>query len=161
MSLPGSSSSISSSGRNAGSRVALVLLLLLALGSCRETADVVEMRVGGHEFSVELAVTPEERRVGLSNRPELPERGGMLFVFPDTDYRSFWMKDTSLPLSIAFIGADGVIREIYNMEPFSLERINSRAPAKYALEVRRGTFDELGITPGDRVQLPQAVTSLQ
>lgn len=127
--------------------------------SCRGESAPVAIEVAGHEFRVEIARTADERRVGLMNRESIPERGGMLFVFEESDYRSFWMKDTAVPLSIAFIGSDGVIHEIHEMEPFSLERVSSRAPARYALEVRRGTFAKLGIEPGERVRLPEEVTS--
>jgi hypothetical protein len=88
------------------------------------------------------------------NREELPADRGMLFVFPGSDYRSFWMKDTSIALSVAYIREDGMITGIYELEPFSLESVDSAAPVKYALEVNRGTFRRLGVGPGDRVLLP-------
>lgn len=147
----------SGTGRGCASVVSFLVLALMA--ACRGESGLVAIDVGGHEFLVEVARTAEERRVGLMNRDQIPERGGMLFVFDDSDYRSFWMKDTAIPLSIAFIGANGTIQEIHQMEPFSLERVNSRSPARYALEVRRGTFADLGIGPGDRVRLPEVVTS--
>jgi uncharacterized membrane protein (UPF0127 family) len=75
-------------------------------------------------------------------------------VFADSDYRSFWMKDTSIPLSLAYIREDGIITGIYELEPFSLDSVESRAEVKYALEVNRGTFERLGVSAGDRVLLP-------
>jgi uncharacterized membrane protein (UPF0127 family) len=75
----------------------------------------------------------------------------MLFVFPDIAPRRFWMKDTPLPLSIAFIADDGRILETADMEPFDTNETRSREPARYALEVRRGWFEARGVKPGDRV----------
>ncbi|TVR59234.1 MAG: DUF192 domain-containing protein [Spirochaetaceae bacterium] len=100
-------------------------------------------------------MTDEERARGLMHRDSIPETGGMLFVFESERRLSFWMKDTRIPLSIAFIRDDGLIMEMYDMEPFSLETIESRFPARYALEVNKGTFGNLGIRPGDRVQIPE------
>lgn len=88
------------------------------------------------------------------HREELDPNAGMLFVFDSEELRSFWMKNTPLPLSIAFIDGDGRILEIYDMEPFSLAPVPSRFPARYALEVNQGRFSELEIRPGDRVEIP-------
>lgn len=119
------------------------------------------MHVGDHPFRVELAVTEEQRARGLMFREDLAPEEGMLFVFPDSALRSFWMKDTPLPLSIAFISRAGVILEIHDMEPFSLEPVRSRYPARYALEVNRGRFSELGITPGDLIELEKLPAQLR
>lgn len=146
--------SISSSTISRVPHLLTAAFLLAHLAACRDTPRAVEISIKGHEFTVEIARTAEERRIGLMNRESIPEDGGMLFVFPESDYRAFWMKDTSIPLSVAFISSDGIIREIHDLEPFSLEHVHSRMPAKYALEVRRGAFDRLGIGPGDRVILP-------
>ncbi|WP_234969010.1 DUF192 domain-containing protein [Alkalispirochaeta americana] len=113
----------------------------------------VALDVGGHTFQVELAETEETRARGLMFRENLEPDQGMLFVFPDSSIRAFWMKDTPLPLSIAYISAQGVILEIRHMEPFSLEPVQSRYPLRFALEVNQGRFEELGISPGDRVDL--------
>lgn len=128
-------------------------ILLLAGGCTREVQ--AELVIDGHRFTVEIADTPELRQQGLMFRDELAPDAGMLFVFPDARTRSFWMKDTSIPLSIAYIAADGRILEMYDMEPFSLQPVRSRFPARFALEVNQGRFKELGIEPGDRVQLPE------
>jgi hypothetical protein len=84
-------------------------------------------------------------------RERLPEEQGMLFVFEDSRPRSFWMKDTLIPLSIAYMREDWVILEIYEMEPESLEPVPSINPARYALEVNRGFFEKHGIEPGAKV----------
>ena len=85
------------------------------------------------------------------HRNRLPENGGMLFIFPESRRRNFWMKNTFIPLSIAYMRGDWVILEIYEMEPESLDPVQSRNPARYALEVNRGFFAEHGIEPGARV----------
>ena len=139
-------------------RSAMTVLFLsiasaIAIAGCDGDEGRVELSVGGHPFTVELARTEQEWQRGLMFRETLGADEGMLFVFPESRPRSFWMKDTPLPLSIAYIAADGRILEIHDMEPFSLEPVRSRSPARYALEVNRGRLGELGITPGDFVDV--------
>ncbi len=110
------------------------------------------------ELTVELARTPAERRRGLMFREELPENRGMLFVFPNDTQAGFWMKDTLIPLSIAFIAADGAIVDIQRMEPLSLELHSPGALYRYALEVNQGWFQEHGFGPGDGVEIPESVS---
>jgi hypothetical protein len=132
---------------------AIALFVLVAV-SCASEEERYAIAVGDAEFTVEIANTPEERQRGLMHRNTLAPNEGMLFVFPDDAPRAFWMKDTPLPLSIAYIDRRGTILEIYDMEPFSLETVRSRFAVRYALEVRQGRFTELGIVPGDRVEIP-------
>ncbi len=103
-------------------------------------------------LQVEIARTYRERQKGLMFRELLAEDRGMLFVFSREKQMKFWMKNTSIPLSIAFISKDGIINEIYQMEPF---RINppctSKEPAMYAIEVNRGWFKKHNITRGCKV----------
>ncbi len=122
-----------------------------------EAADTVELQINGHRFTVEVAADDESRARGLMHRESVEPRHGMLFVFDDDQRRSFWMRDTSVPLSIAYIRRDGTITEIYDMQPYSLEPVNSIAPVRYALEVNQGEFRELGIRAGDRVQFPEEI----
>ncbi len=133
--------------------LSLVIASAIAIAGCDADERRVELIVGEHPFFVELARTEEEWQRGLMFRETLGADEGMLFVFPDSRPRSFWMRDTRIPLSIAYIDADGRILEIHDMEPFSLEPVRSRSPARYALEVNRGRFDELGIVPGDRIDV--------
>jgi len=132
-------------------------ILLVFLVGCaaadEETAATVDLPVGNHVFTVEIADTDEERARGLMFRDSLPEDGGMLFVFPSAELRSFWMKNTRVALSIAYISSRGEILEIYPMEPLSTDPVPSRYPAQYALEVRQGRFGEVGVTTGDTVDL--------
>lgn len=134
-------------------RLTLTLALLMtALTGCAGD-ETVSLPVGDHVFHVEIADTPESRQQGLMFREDLGSDEGMLFVFPDSQVRSFWMKDTPLPLSIAYISAEGRILEIRHMEPYSQQPVRSRYPARYALAVNRGRFSEVGITPGDEIDL--------
>ena len=110
--------------------------------------------VKGHILQTELAATPEARVCGLSNRSELPQDQGMLFIFPNRAPRTFWMKDTFIPLSIAFLDDKGTIISINAMPPMqTTERYRSSQPVRYALEVNQGWFDRNGIGVGDIVEI--------
>ncbi len=87
-------------------------------------------------------------------RTELGENSGMLFVYQEEQQRSFWMRDTLIPLSIAYIDADGRIVDIQDMQPLDETSHPSAEPAQYALEVNQGFFEEHGVQVGDRVELP-------
>ena len=103
---------------------------------------------------VEIADTDAERQTGLSRRPTLAEDAGMLFVFDQEQPLSFWMKDTLIPLSIAYISAEGRIVDIQDMQPLDETPHPSAEPAQYALEVNQGFFAERGVAVGDTVELP-------
>ncbi len=124
------------------------------------TATIVLTEDGGsrQELTVELARTAGERNRGLMGREELPDNRGMLYVFPQDTETAFWMKDTLIPLSIAFIAADGTILDVQEMEPLSEEKHRPPAPYRYALEVNQGWFEERGFGTGDRVEIPEGVT---
>lgn len=123
------------------------------------TETVVIRTSGGEEVRVtaEIADDNAERQKGLMSRPEgsLPEDAGMLFVFGREMPLSFWMKDTLLPLSIAYIAGDGRIVDIEDMEPLDETSHPSAEPAKYALEVNQGFFAERGVEVGDTVEIPE------
>jgi uncharacterized membrane protein (UPF0127 family) len=136
------------------------VLFSLAL-TCRGAGQSFEkvnllIESGGGEtvLRVELARTGEQRSQGLMNRKKLDDGEGMLFIFDQDQILSFWMKDTLIPLSIAFINSDGRILEIRDMEPGNLNPVVSIRSGRYALEVPQGWFTRAGITPGDRVTLP-------
>jgi len=143
-------------------RIALAATLMLYIGPIVSGCGAAEgpyVEAGGNRIFVEIADTPEERAEGLMFRSSLPEDHGMLFVFPEPRPLGFWMKNTSIPLSIAYIDDDGTVLEIHDMEPHSLKSVRSRQPAGYALEVNQGTFDRLGIAPGDRLLLPDNLSA--
>ena len=105
--------------------------------------------------NVEIATTTAELEKGLMNRTAMGEDHGMLFVFPVEQQLSFWMKDTLIPLSVAFIDSNGRIVDIQDMQPQDLTNHNSVEPAKYALEVNQGFFEKRGVKVGDEVVLPR------
>ncbi len=114
---------------------------------------------GGEEVEVRAEVADEraERQTGLMGRTELAQDAGMLFVFGWERNLSFWMRNTLIPLSIAYIAADGRIVDIQDMEPLDDEPPSyaSAEPAKYALEVNQGFFAERGVEVGGTVEIPQ------
>jgi uncharacterized membrane protein (UPF0127 family) len=113
--------------------------------------------VGGKLVIAEVADDDGERQRGLMQRPALPPGGGMLFVYPDARPRSFWMKDTILPLSIAYIDEDGRIVSIRDMRPLDESGVPSGAPAQYALEMDQGWFTQNGVVVGAQIDgLPGA-----
>jgi uncharacterized membrane protein (UPF0127 family) len=101
----------------------------------------------------EIAREEHEASAGLMYRRNLPDGEGMLFVFERDEILAFWMKDTFIPLSIAFITSDGGIIDIRDMEPRNLNPVESARPARYALEVSQGWFTRNGIREGDRIIL--------
>ena len=115
----------------------------------------ITLTVSGRELSVEVAQTETEREHGLMGRTSLGPTEGMLFVFDRDEHLEFWMKNTPLPLSIAFLSSEGRILEIRDMEPFDEKTIRSRFSARYALEMSKGAFSRLGISVGDSVAFPQ------
>lgn len=137
-----------------GSVLVAVVCLSVAAVACGSGDVRTRLTVGGERFDVELALTAEQRRQGLMFREQLGEREGMLFVFEEEQTVSFWMRDTPLPLSIAFIDARGMIVHIADMVPFSEAPVPSRFPVRYALEVNRGAFERAGVEVGDLVELP-------
>lgn len=117
----------------------------------------IQLTVGSQKVLVEVASTMEQRATGLMNRFSLRTDHGMVFVFERAEPLAFWMKNTFIPLSIAFLDTSGLILNIEDMAPQTEETHWSRGPAQYALEMRKGWFREHGIAPGDRVSgLPTA-----
>jgi len=103
--------------------------------------------------TAELARTAAQREQGLMHRKNLKDGYGMLFIFDRDQILSFWMKNTLIPLSIAFIAYDGRIMEIHDMQPGNLNPVYSSRSVRYALEVPQGWFDRAGIIAGDKLQL--------
>ena len=129
----------------------LWLSLWLAVASA---TGPIELVVGGVTISAEVADDAAERRVGLMGRQSLPKNHGMLFVYPDQAVRSFWMKNTLIPLDMLFLDTDGKIIAIArNTVPGSLRSIGPGVPVKAVLELNGGRSEALGIEPGDVVEL--------
>jgi uncharacterized membrane protein (UPF0127 family) len=104
-------------------------------------------------IKAEIAVTDEERASGLMNRKELPDGNGMLFVYDRDQVMSFWMKNTYIPLSIAFITSDGRIIEIKDMYPHDETSVISSRSVRYALEVPQSWFSRVGVMLGDIINV--------
>jgi uncharacterized membrane protein (UPF0127 family) len=125
-----------------------------AVIACNENLPTSRVTIKGNTLIVELAMTPSERACGLSHRASLQEHHGMLFVYSSPKPLSYWMKDTKIPLSIAFIEDTGRILSIQKMTPMqSTERYRSPKPVRYALEVNQGWFAKHNIGIGDIVDL--------
>lgn len=133
-----------------------VLFLMVVLTACADENRVL-IEIRGHQFRVEVADEPGERQRGLMYRDELGQNEGMLFVYERAQPMSFWMRNTRIPLSIAYIDENRLITQIEDMEPLSEESVPSRQSVQYALEVRQGRFVELGIRPGDLVVMPEGL----
>ncbi|MCL1813427.1 MAG: DUF192 domain-containing protein [Treponema sp.] len=108
---------------------------------------------GAIAVEVELAQTDEQRTIGLMYRTNLEDSKGMLFIFNEDQILSFWMKNTIIPLSIAYISYDGTIVDIRDMYPNNTSPVQSSRSVRYALEVPQGWFGRVGIKAGDKVTL--------
>jgi len=124
---------------------------------CSGRKEVIPISVSGVHLEVEYAGTPEKHMKGLMNRKSLAEDEGMLFIFPEEKVLSFWMKNTHIPLSIAFIDGEGKIIQIEAMEPHSLDLHVSRKRARFALEMNRDWFRRHKIKEGDVVRIPSVL----
>ncbi len=128
----------------------LIWVLFLSCNS-RKFAKVV---INAHILTVEVADTDKKRRKGLMGRSFLEQDAGMLFVFETPQIVSFWMKNTSIPLSIAFINEDYEIIQIEDMLPYDVVNIHkSKTNVRYALEVNQGWFDKNNIKIGDKIKI--------
>lgn len=131
----------------------LCFLLLLPISlAYSESLPKIPLYIKGKEIRVEVAKTPAERATGLMGRRHLEKEGGMLFIFEEEGYHSFWMKDTLIPLSIAFIDREGRIVKITDMKPMTLTSHPPPQPILYALEMNQGWFSKNGIRVGDVVR---------
>ena len=135
--------------------LALILIFVsIRTFACPLELPVATISINGHPLAVELATTPKARVCGLSKRVDLPENHGMVFIYSALGPRTFWMKDTQIPLSIAFLDDTGRILSIQRMAPMQTsERYHSPQPVRYALEVNQGWFAEHGIGVGDIVEM--------
>ncbi len=138
-------------------------VLLLALGICAHIAPVssketnpplpaITLSVGGQSVKAEVAVTDETRQKGLMFREKMAKNSGMLFVFPDIAYHAMWMRNTPLPLAVAYMDASGKIVSIHEMQPHTDASHMAAGPVKFALEMNSGWFERNQVKAGDTVK---------
>lgn len=108
----------------------------------------VDITAGIHRIDAQVAVTPEQREIGLMFRKDMPAQEGMLFVFERPATQCFWMKNTLLPLTAAFVADDGTIVNLADMKPQTLDSHCSSKPVRYVLEMNQGWFAHKGIKSG-------------
>jgi uncharacterized membrane protein (UPF0127 family) len=134
------------------------LLLGLAIGPAVALAQEpqrnlprVTLAAGMHQIDAQVASTPEQRATGLMWRKEMPQHEGMLFVFEQASVQCFWMKNTFLPLSTAFVADDGTIVNIADMQPQTTDSHCSARPVRYVLEMNQGWFAKKRVQAGSRL----------
>ena len=132
-------------------------LLLIAIGmsvlaSSAQQAQMnlprTKLSAGMHMLDVQLAQTPQERQIGLMFRKDMPQHEGMLFVFEQPATQCFWMRNTLIPLTAAFVADDGTIVNLADMKPQTTDSHCSTKPVRYVLEMNQGWFGKKGIKAG-------------
>ena len=121
---------------------------LVALGVAAQALPVLELQAGFHRIEAEVAHTQPARMQGLMQRREMAPQRGMLFVFPESDRHCMWMKNTLLPLAVAFLDDAGSIINVAEMQPGSEDNHCAARPARYALEMNAGWFARRGLKSG-------------
>lgn len=114
----------------------------------------VTLSAGMHLINAQVAATPQQRSVGLMFRKEMPVNEGMLFTFEQASEQCFWMKNTLLPLTAAFVADDGTIVNLADMQPQSLDSHCSSKPVRFVLEMNKGWFDKRGLKAGSKLSGP-------
>lgn len=136
----------------------ITAVIFLFLAGCSEKEKMVSITVGNDIYHIEIARTREEQSRGLMYRESLGSDEGMIFIYKEDRKLSFWMKNTSIPLSIAFVAKDGTIKEIHQMKPESLTPVNSTHSVRYALELPSGSFKRSNVKVDDKITLPSQLT---
>ena len=142
------------------------VVLLLAPFACNRGSPAVSnlpmtpMPIGSKTYTLEIAAREADRNKGLMYRDFMPEDRGMIFIFADEDDRSFWMKNTRIPLDILFLDASGKVVSVHQMKPYvEFPGTPSGGPAKYAIELNAGQAAAAGVKAGDVLRLPDAAKS--
>ena len=131
----------------------LAMVLACTLTSAQDAPQqlpAIRLSTGMHVLQVQLAQTPEQQQIGLMFRKSMGTNEGMLFVFDEPRQQCFWMKNTLLPLSVAFIADDGSVVNLDNMKPQTLDSHCSTKPVRFVLEMNVGWFDKRGIKAGSK-----------
>ena len=114
----------------------------------------IQLQAGMHQMQVQVAATPDQRAIGLMHRAEMPQAEGMLFAFEQATQQCFWMKNTLLPLTAAFIADDGTIVNLADLKPQTTDAHCSDQPVRWVLEMNQGWFAKRGIKAGFKLQGP-------
>lgn len=139
--------------RSIALRVLGVVLLAAALGARADvTFGTSQIKVGAHPLKVEVAASDPQRTQGLMYRKSLGKNDGMLFVFDQIEYHSMWMKNTLIPLSVAYIADDGAIVNIEDMKPQTEDSHCAKKPVRFALEMNLGWFASKALRPGTKLR---------
>ena len=128
--------------------------LAWAQGSPQLQLPRIQLQAGMHQIQAQVAATPDQRSVGLMHRAEMPQAEGMLFAFEQASQQCFWMKNTLLPLTAAFIADDGTIVNLADMKPQTTDAHCSDQPVRWVLEMNQGWFAKRGIKAGFKLQGP-------
>ena len=112
----------------------------------------IKLSSGMHRIHAQVAATPEQRQIGLMFRKDMPQHEGMIFIFDQPGKQCFWMKNTLIPLSTAFLSDDGTIVNMEDMKPLALDAHCSAQPVRYVLEMNKGWFAKKGIKVGSKLQ---------
>ena len=139
--------------------VSLLLSLLLGLASASTNAQNqpqlnlprTTLSIGFHQLQVQVAATPEQQATGLMFRTDMPAHEGMLFVFPTASQQCFWMKNTLIPLTAAFVTDDGTIVNLEDMQPQTTQSHCSSKPVRFVLEMNQGWFVKKGLKAGGKL----------
>ena len=138
-------------------RRSLALALFFCAGAAAaqdapQSLPAIRLNAGIHNITAQLARTPQQREIGLMLRPSMAANEGMLFAFESPGQQCFWMKNTLIPLAIAFVADDGSIVNIDSMKPQTLDGHCSTKPVRFVLEMNEGWFAKRGIKPGSRLR---------
>jgi uncharacterized membrane protein (UPF0127 family) len=131
--------------------IATISLCAIAQEGPQLNLQRIKISAGMHQIDTQLAMTPIERQIGLMNRPTMPAHEGMLFVFEQPSKQCFWMKNTLLPLTAAFVADDGTIVNLVDMKPQVLDSHCSTKEVRYVLEMNQGWFAKRGIKAGAKL----------
>ncbi len=136
-----------------------LLAVLLAFAGAVQAQEGPQMnlprttlRAGMYQIDAQVAATPERRAIGLMHRKEMPQHEGMLFIFEQASQQCFWMKNTLLPLTAAFVADDGTIVNLADMKPQTTDSHCSEKPVRYVLEMHQGWFAKRGFKAGSQIK---------
>lgn len=131
----------------------LFFIPILLIFSCYSSKfPKIQIKMNGKIYKIETAAKDNEKSLGLMFRKNLSKDGGMLFIYPKKQFLYFYMKNTFIPLDIAFIDDNNVVVDIQSMQPLDETTIASKDEAMYALEVNRGFFERIGVKVGDKIE---------